>query len=47
MPEEIVLETNIDDMSPEILSYVEERLFEAGAKDVYTTAITTKKIVCK
>lgn len=43
MPEEIVLETNIDDMSPEILSYVEERLFEAGAKDVYTTAITTKK----
>jgi len=41
--EEIVLETNIDDMSPEILSYVQERLFEAGVKDVYTTAITTKK----
>lgn len=41
--EEIVLETNIDDMSPEILAYVQERLFEAGAKDVYTTAITTKK----
>lgn len=43
IPEEIVLETNIDDMSPEILSYVQERLFEAGVKDVYTTAITTKK----
>lgn len=43
MPEEIVLETNIDDMSPEILSYVQERLFDVGVKDVYTTAITTKK----
>lgn len=43
IPEEVVLETNIDDMSPEILSYVQERLFEVGAKDVYTTAITTKK----
>ena len=41
--EEIVLETNIDDMSPEILSYVQERLFAIGVKDVYTTAITTKK----
>ncbi len=43
IPEEIVLETNIDDMSPEILAYVQERLFDVGAKDVYTTAITTKK----
>ncbi|MBN2964199.1 nickel pincer cofactor biosynthesis protein LarC [Sulfurospirillum sp. T05] len=43
IPEEIILETNIDDMSPEILSYVQERLFDAGAKDVYTTAIMTKK----
>lgn len=41
--EEIVLETNIDDMSPEILAFVQEKLFNAGAKDVYTTAITTKK----
>lgn len=41
--EEVILETNIDDMSPEILSYVQEKLFEAGVKDVYTTAITTKK----
>jgi len=30
-------------MSPEILSFVQERLFEVGVKDVYTTAITTKK----
>lgn len=43
IPEEIVLETNIDDMSPEILAFVQERLFDAGAKDVYTTSITTKK----
>ena len=41
--EEVILETNIDDMSPEILSFVQEQLFEAGVKDVYTTAITTKK----
>jgi len=41
--EECVLETNIDDMSPEILAYVQEKLFDAGVKDVYTTAITTKK----
>lgn len=43
LDEEIVLETNIDDMSPEILAYVQERLFAVGAKDVYTSAITTKK----
>lgn len=43
MEEEVILETNIDDMSPEILSFVQEQLFEAGVKDVYTTAITTKK----
>ena len=41
--QEIVLETNIDDMSPEILAFVQEKLFSIGVKDVYTTAITTKK----
>ena len=41
--DEILLETNIDDMSPEILGYAQERLFEAGALDVFTTAIVTKK----
>ena len=41
--EECVLETNIDDMSPEVLAYVHEKLFLLGAKDVYTTPIVTKK----
>lgn len=41
--QEVVLETNLDDMSPEILAYVQEKLFDIGVKDVYTTAITTKK----
>ncbi len=38
-----VLETNIDDMSPEMLGYVQERLFAAGAADVWFTAIQMKK----
>ncbi len=41
--EQYLIETNIDDMSPEIISYVEERLFESGALDVFTTPITMKK----
>lgn len=41
--DEILLETNIDDMSPEILAYAQERLFEVGALDVFTTPIVTKK----
>lgn len=43
LSQEVVLETNLDDMSPEILAYVQEKLFDIGVKDVYTTAITTKK----
>ncbi len=39
----VVLETNIDDSSPELLSYAMEQLFEAGALDVFFTAITMKK----
>ncbi|MGD9595543.1 MAG: nickel pincer cofactor biosynthesis protein LarC [Wolinella sp.] len=42
-PKEVLLETNIDDMSPEHLAYAVERLFEAGALDVYMTPITAKK----
>ncbi|AQS09740.1 hypothetical protein CLOBY_18710 [Clostridium saccharobutylicum] len=38
-----ILETNIDDMNPEIYGYIEEKLFEAGALDVFKTPIIMKK----
>ena len=38
-----VIETNIDDMSPQNFEYLFERLFKAGALDVYTTNIQMKK----
>ncbi|HEY9672390.1 MAG TPA: nickel pincer cofactor biosynthesis protein LarC [Waterburya sp.] len=38
-----VLETQIDDLSPQAIGYVFERLFEAGAVDVFTQAIGMKK----
>lgn len=41
--EVVLLETNIDDLSPEVLGYLFDRLFECGALDVYSTAITMKK----
>lgn len=41
--EQYILETNIDDMNPEIYGYVEEKLFEAGALDVFKTPIFMKK----
>lgn len=41
--EQYILETNIDDMNPEFYEYIEEKLFEAGALDVYKTAIFMKK----
>jgi uncharacterized protein (DUF111 family) len=37
------LETNLDDLSPEIAGAVMERLFAAGALDVYFTAVQMKK----
>ena len=37
------LETNLDDVSGELIGYCLERLWEAGALDVYTTAIQMKK----
>jgi uncharacterized protein (TIGR00299 family) protein len=43
-PEEIsVMETNIDDMSSEILGYTMERLYENGALDVFYTPVYMKK----
>ncbi|HBE76821.1 MAG TPA: nickel pincer cofactor biosynthesis protein LarC, partial [Firmicutes bacterium] len=41
--EQYILETNIDDMNPELYSYIEERLFEKGALDVFRTPIIMKK----
>ena len=38
-----VLETNIDDMNPQIFSYLYDRLFAAGALDVWATPIQMKK----
>ncbi len=38
-----VLETNIDDLNPETYDYVMERLFAAGALDVYLSPIQMKK----
>jgi uncharacterized protein (TIGR00299 family) protein len=38
-----VIETNIDDMNPQIFEYVMEKLFRAGALDVYFTQVIMKK----
>jgi len=38
-----VLRTTIDDMSPEHYGYVQERLFEEGALEVYLTQLIMKK----
>ena len=39
----VVLEANIDDMSPQHYELALERLFEAGARDVWMTPIVMKK----
>ncbi|CUU45809.1 nickel pincer cofactor biosynthesis protein LarC [Clostridium beijerinckii] len=41
--EQFILETNIDDMNPEFYGYIEEKLFDAGALDVFKTPIFMKK----
>ena len=41
--EELLLETNIDDMNPQFYEPLSERLFAAGALDVWLTPITMKK----
>jgi pyridinium-3,5-bisthiocarboxylic acid mononucleotide nickel chelatase len=38
-----VLEANLDDLSPQVFGYVMEKLFEAGALDVFGTPIQMKK----
>lgn len=38
-----VLETNLDNVSAEVIGYTSEKLFSAGALDVYCTAIQMKK----
>lgn len=38
-----IIETNIDDMNPQIYEYVIEKLFKAGALDVYLTQVIMKK----
>lgn len=40
---EVVIETNIDDMNPQFVELLTERLFAAGALDAWTAAITMKK----
>jgi uncharacterized protein (TIGR00299 family) protein len=42
-PAMLLIETNIDNMSPEIFGYVQERLFVAGAVDVWFQSIQMKK----
>ena len=39
----MVLEANLDDTRPETIGYVMDRLFEAGALDVFSTPIGMKK----
>lgn len=39
----LMLETNIDDLNPELYDYVMERLFAAGARDVFLSTIHMKK----
>ena len=38
-----VIESNIDDMTPEVWGYLMERLFAAGARDVFLTPVIMKK----
>ncbi len=38
-----LLETNIDDMNPQVYGYLMEKLFDAGAADVWYTPIQMKK----
>lgn len=39
----VIIETNIDDMNPQIYDYLIERLMKAGAQDAYLTPVIMKK----
>jgi uncharacterized protein (TIGR00299 family) protein len=39
----VILETHVDDVTPEVLAYCQEQLFEHGALDVFTTPGLMKK----
>ncbi|MEK9839205.1 MAG: nickel pincer cofactor biosynthesis protein LarC [Ilumatobacter sp.] len=41
--EAVIVETNVDDVTPEVLAYTVERLLEAGAHDAWITPIVMKK----
>jgi uncharacterized protein (TIGR00299 family) protein len=43
LPLATVIKTNIDDMNPQLYSYIMERLLQAGALDVYLTQVIMKK----
>lgn len=43
LEENCIFEATIDDMNPEIYGYLMDKLFNAGAKDVYFTPIYMKK----
>jgi len=40
---DVVLETNVDDLNPELYEYVLERLFQGGVQDAWLTPIVMKK----
>ena len=42
-PQVLVVEFTVDDATPQVLAYAAERLFAAGALDVYTTPVLMKK----
>jgi pyridinium-3,5-bisthiocarboxylic acid mononucleotide nickel chelatase len=39
----VLIDANLDDMNPEIFSFLFDRLFESGARDVFVTPILMKK----